>query len=280
MISAENYKKLSNEEINCLLSFIGDTRAYKIVLDFGKSEPTYSDYYIGKKNGKYWKHFRIEKLPNRIIQKFFHDLIKDENKKFIDSINKVIFKALDIPEDANNDIIKSKISQLHDMEILPILVKLFDLSMLISYAKYREDLNHLEQQYKDKMAEMDSGFQSKMETVLENHRKKVSDNNAEIQKLKNENLRLQAAIKDQKSTGVCSDDFIKFKNKLKASNRNDDQIINVCLSLIENQNMEQSQKKKLVIEKLFQEVQSKFNKNEDISELIIVEYILYKLLED
>ena len=280
MMCIEKFKNLANEDVNILIEFVGESRCRNFIIGYGKNQPEYSEYYIGrKKNGKYWKGFRIEKLPVKKIQKFYYDQFKNENKDVLENFEKLILKTLNVSDDCN-DSLKYKIMDCEKLEVIPLLLSLFDISMDIPYQKHEEEIKKVERKYLNLLKERETKFNLEVEDLLSKYNKKINSYNIEIQRLENENKKLEGKLQEIRCLNATSNDFGNLKEKLRINNKDNEQLIKACLSIIDDYNIKSQKKNNLIFDKLFTEIKSKFLVGEDISELIIVEYILYKWMEE
>ena len=279
MTCTENLLTLSTEDIKVLIEFVGEAKCRNFIIEYGKNQPSYSEYHIGKKNGKFWKGFRVEKLNNKKIYSFFHDQIKNENPVILEKFENLLLKSIDAL-DCNDESLKDKIMNVEQSEVVSLLLKLFNVSMDIPYQKYVEDINRLEEGFAEVLQSKEENYNKKVKDLICRQEEKIDSYEIKLQHLLNQNKNLEKELQNIKNKNINSKKFIEFKEKLRINNKSEEKLMNKILLILEDCNVSNSKRENTIMHSLFEEIKRKFLLGEDISELIVVEYILYKWMEE
>ena len=270
----QRIKELSSEEICTILDFIGEERARKCVINYGKKQPPTSDYHIGKKfNGNFWKGFRIEKFPMIKIKNFFIDEIKNDNSYIEHELLKLIFSTLSLKKRKILDQeLKEKIRTIKNSEVAALLLRLFNLSLSISYESHQKEIEELRKKYLDKIDELEEKYKGEISDLKDKQKKKIDLLKEQVSSLKSENADLK-----QDNSEIAQ--YSSFKSKILSRNNNEE-IIEQFFSLWEENKINNKDDMVSLLEEMFNKNISKLHAEEDVSNLIIAEYLLFNMIEE
>ena len=213
--------------------------------------------------------------------------IRKGNVEVIKIFNDAILHKLNL-SDQSGDIdtkeLQSRISVLNNSEVATILFQLFKIDSDITYEQYIFNKNEIIKQYEEKIRENEELYNrtiADMKDKNEDEIKKVSiltkdieEKNKIINELKIENEKYINQYKEQ----LEKNNFIL--NSLSTRKRSIDDIVNSISSIIEEKNIGNiSQLKESCLELLKNNVVN-FSKDEDITDNLVIEYIIIKLMEE
>ena len=272
MINKEKIKELSKEEINILVDFIGPDISLPFVRFYSEKVPEQSQYHIGKSNGRFWRGFRVDTLPAPMIRRFYNGVIKENPKIVLEAIEVMVYQRMGITQEELEDAekVKDKISELKDHEVIPILLNLFDTQMEITFEQYKTDLEAVENREARCRENLKKEYEDKIESLIDNYRKRISSINEEKQQIEKEKNRLEKELSELKKKSFS---FISKLRQNSLSNQKVDRLI----SALETTEVSGIKESFLLLR---EENRKKFDQGEDISEDLIIEYLLYRMMEE
>ena len=242
-----------------------------------------SKYYVGSRMGSFWNGFsKLDKISDIKIKSFYKEEIKKDNGDVIDIFNSAILHKLSI---ANQNVkeLKDKISSLSDVELATILFQLFHIDTNITYEQYLLGKKKTIEEYEEKLKKSEEFYIrniSDLNDKTKEEKVKVKQLLYELEE-KNEILN-KAEVDKEKYIRLYKEQL--NKNDLMISNLSSKRIeitdaISSISNLIEENNTENlSQLKEICLELLKNNIIN-FLKDEDITDNLVIEYILIKIME-
>ena len=288
MIDLDLLKEIDKKDFTKIFDFLDKNFLKRKLIEYGKKQMKGSKYYIGNRMGSFWNGFsKLDKIPDIKIKTFYKEEIRKGNIEVIKIFNDAILHKLNL-SDQSGDIdtkeLQSRISVLNNSEVATILFQLFKIDSDITYEQYIFNKNEIIKQYEEKIRENEELYNrtiADMKDKNEDEIKKVSiltkdieEKNKIIKELKIENEKYINQYKEQ----LEKNNFIL--NSLSTRKRSIDDIVNSISSIIEEKNIGNiSQLKESCLELLKNNVVN-FSKDEDITDNLVIEYIIIKLMEE
>ena len=260
MIDLDLLKEIDKKDFTKIFDFLDKNFLKRKLIEYGKKQMKGSKYYIGNRMGSFWNGFsKLDKIPDIKIKTFYKEEIRKGNVEVIKIFNDAILHKLNL-SDQSGDIdtkeLQSRISVLNNSEVATILFQLFKIDSDITYEQYIFNKNEDE---------------IKKVSILT---KDIEEKNKIINELKIENEKYINQYKEQ----LEKNNFIL--NSLSTRKRSIDDIVNSISSIIEEKNIGNiSQLKESCLELLKNNVVN-FSKDEDITDNLVIEYIIIKLMEE
>ncbi len=271
-INENNIKNITVQQFKTLLDSIGVMGLRNNLLELSKTFPKTSIYYTGKKgNGAFWDGFRKETFPKNRIYSFYVDEVY-HNKSKLDlyyAFESILLEKYGFGnEEFNLDEIKEIEVRIILSKILDVAVDPNDLNESIKKQldeKYQIEINNLRAEYEEKIKKL---VEKKEHEKQEEVHAVMNKYNATIQELKNNIIEVED--KNEKLTKY----EIKFKKICEEIKIQDD----IERFVIEKQ-ISSFEEIKMVLKDGFVEIIDKIDSDEDLSKLIVRQYIIYKLMK-
>ena len=272
-INETNIKNITVEEFNKLLDSIGIVNLRQNLIKVSKDFPKTSIYYTSNRgDGSFWSGFRKETFPKNKIDSFYVEEIYYNKTKLnlYDNFSELLSMKYIINEnDANFDSVE-------DIDTKIILSKIFAVD--ISPDDLNESLKkHLEEKYQNIIDNLESEYEEKINNLIEKkEREKMSEITSLENKYKKIMLELQNKIKEKEDSNKKLLKYEKLINKIlnevKVQEDIDKFILEKQISSVENI--------KEILKKGFENIINILDSDEDISRLIVKQYIIYKLMKE
>lgn len=271
-INENNIKNITVQQFKTLLDSIGVMGLRNNLLELSKTFPKTSIYYTGKKgNGAFWDGFRKETFPKNRIYSFYVDEVY-HNKSKLDiyyAFESILLEKYGFGnEEFNLDEIKEIEVRIILSKILDVAVDPNDLNESIKKQldeKYQIEINNLRAEYEEKIKKLVEKIEHEKQEEVHAVMNKY---NATIQELKNNIIEVED--KNEKLTKYES----KFKKICEEIKIQDD----IERFVIEKQ-ISSFEEIKMVLKDGFVEIIDKIDSDEDLSKLIVRQYIIYKLMK-
>lgn len=272
-INENNIKNITIEQFKKLLDLIGITILRNNLIESSKSLPKTSIYYTSSKgNGSFWNGFRKETFPKNRIDSFYVDEIYNNKSKLnlYDNFEKLVFKKFKIKEE-NFDL-----EIIEDIDAKIILSKIFKINI------NPDDLNELlkkqlEDKYKKITNNLINEYEEKIKKIVE---KKENDKKEEInaidKKYKNIIQELQNNLAEKEDDHKK---LLKYENKIKKI-MNDVKVQEDIEKFVFDKQISNIDEMKIVLKDGFEDIINNLDNNEDISKMIVKQYIIYKLMKE
>lgn len=288
MVDVDLLKEIDIKDFTMLFDFLDKNFLKNQLIEYGKKQMKGSKYYIGNRMGAFWKGFsKLDKIPDLKIKMFYKDETKKGNEEAIKIFNNAILHKLNL-SDKNSDIdmkeLKNRITILDNSEVANLLFQLFKIDNNITYEQYVFQKNEITRQYEETIKENEELYTRTIADIKEKSKseiekiniltKDLEEKNKIIKKLKTENDKYLNQYNEQ----LEKNNFII--NSLSSEKGNIKDIIRRISNIIEYKNIGQlPQLKEYCLELLKNNVIS-FSEGEDITDDLIIEYIIIKLMEE
>lgn len=171
-IDLKQIDKLSEEQFEALLSFIGDDSLKNGLLEASSSFPFTSKYYKGPKgNGAFWRGFREENIPILRVKKFYKDEIYEKKSKLDFSFFE--------------DLLKNRISMIDNFDENYI----FSLDSDLCFAfctLYNIELTEEKKTHLNTIRQMNINNKKNFDEIVKKYEGKINELQLELQVQKNE----------------------------------------------------------------------------------------------
>lgn len=271
-INESNIKNITNEQFKKLLDSIGVDILRNNLIEISKTFPKTSIYYTSNKgDGSFWHGFRKATFPkNRINLFYFEEVYQNKsNLNLYENFGELIFKQFKIEE--NNDL-----ENIEDVDVKIILSKIFDVSIS------PEDLNEsivkqLNEEHQKVIKALKEEYEEKIKNIIT---QKDNERKEEINKLNNkyksEIKELQTNLEEKES---CNNKLLVYENKIKKI-LTDIKIQDDIEKFIFDKQISTINDIKQVLKDGFEDIITNLDSDEDISKLIVKQYIIYKLMKE
>lgn len=283
MVDVKLLKNMDNKCFTRIFDFLDKNFLKNKLIEYGKKQMKGSKYYIGSRMGSFWNGFsRLDKISDIKVKSFYKEEIKKNNEDVIDIFNNAILHKLNIT-DENIEELKENISLLSDVELATVLFQLFHIDSNITYEQYLLGKEKIIEKYEGKLKQSEEIYIrniSDLKDKIEENKGKVKQLLKELEE-KNEILNKVEADKE-KYFRLYKEQLDKNNliiNNLSSKGINITNVINSISNLIEESNVEiLSQLKKTCLELLENNIIN-FTKDKDITDDLVIEYILIKIME-
>ena len=312
-INKENLLKKSYNDFEVICNFIGLSILKNFFLSECKNSMKTCKYYIGKINGKYWNGFR----PSTISLKKICEVLFLEKSGSEINVEKIIDNSikekLNIKNDEN---LEKEIKEINDYNVLLILSNIYDIANIneneLKIKFERLEIENKIAKYEDEIKEKDEIIAKNLEIINKNEAKQ-SNLSDKVNKLQ------QTLVQKEKELTQLKEDYnlIKDISKKEIQKANENNLIKMnelkksyeelmkeneinknikfelCNKLIQTnfskEDIKEIIEKEEIVEKkdLFEFVERLLNLNiknfkekNNISKLLVLEYVLLKIMEE
>ena len=284
MINFEKLHSLNSDGFTLLYEKIDEKYLRNRLIEYGKNEPKSSKYYIGKRNGNFFKGFtRLEKIPSIKVKKFYRDEIAHKNEEVMSLFEQGLFIMLNFKSGEREDLIQ-KILNLNQDNISMLLFDLFDINLNLTMEQFIHIKNNIVEEYLKKYNELKDNEYKQIEKLENDNKSEIQLNNElkqrldstlnELKNIKIENQKLK--IKNEKLLSIEN-----FINRLSKQNSGfEESVVNTIKDYIDDNEYKEALDVKINIEKLLEFNVVKYKNNQDISNDLVVQYILIKMMEE
>lgn len=272
-INENNIKNITCEQFKKLLDSIGVPILRNNLIELSKSFPKTSIYYTSnKRDGSFWNGFRKETFPKNRIDSFYVKEVYHNKSKLnlYDNFGELIFKKFKIEEE------NSDLEMIEDVEVKIILSKIFEININLN------DLNEslkkqLEEKYEKKINDLKSEYEEKIKKIIE---KKENEKKEELTALeKKYKISIQELQNNLEEKKESNKKLLIYENRLKKILA-DVKVQEDIEKFIFDKQISTVDEIKIILKEGFKNIINNLDNDEDISKLIVKQYIIYKLMKE
>ena len=272
-INENNIRKIRIEQFKKLLDSIGVIILRNNLIESSKSFPKNSMYYNGNKiTGSFWNGFRKETLPKNKVDSFYVDEVYYYKNKLniYDNFWKLILKKFKIEEE------NFELNNIEDVDVKIILSKI--LEIIISPEDLNESLKKsLDFKYQKTINDLKEEYEEKIKKIIN---KKEEEKREEIIKLENKYNNMIKVLNEKiEEKEESNKKLLSYEQKIKRI-FNDIKIQDDLEKFILEKQMSTIDDVKKILKEGFEDIINKLDTNDDVSKLIVKQYIIYKLIKE